>query len=68
MFDIRQYEAYLRLIDIVCKMSSVLCIIDISPPSRHEFDISKVAFFPFEFEVTIHGDIENIEKPRNELV
>jgi hypothetical protein len=45
-------------------MGFVLFIVDISAPSGHEFDILNIPFFAFEFEVSIHGNVETVKKPR----
>ncbi len=50
----------LFLVNIVSNMVFVLCLRNIGPPTRHEFDIFDMPLLPFELEVAIDGKEESI--------
>ena len=43
-------------------MSLIFSFRNISPPAGHEFDILDIALLPFQLEVTVDSNIENIQE------
>ena len=50
----------LRLIHIIGNVCLIGCLRNVSAPSRHKFDVIKMALLPLELEVGVDGNIESI--------
>ena len=50
----------LQLVNVVSNMTFVIGLGNIGSQTRHELDVIDISFLPFELEVTVDSNVEDI--------